>query len=84
MTAASLAKRGRPIFVMRVAPSSSVANKSVRVAGLKGLDGAFLVAVGRLGHLVSLELFFVLSCLLSRSVSRSPRWTMLPYASPKT
>ena len=52
LTASSLARRGRPIFVMRVSPSSSVANKSVRVAGLKGLDGAFLVAVGRLGHLV--------------------------------
>ena len=57
VTAASLARRGRPIFVMRVAPSSSAANKSVRVAGLKGLDGAFLVAVGRLGHLVSLIRF---------------------------
>ncbi len=58
VTASSLARRGRPIFVMRVSPSSSVANKSVRVAGLKGLDGAFLVAVGRLGHLVRVLLFF--------------------------
>ena len=42
---------GAPIFAVRVLPGSSAANRTVRTAGLKGLDALFLVSVGRQGHI---------------------------------
>lgn len=42
---------GAPIFALRLLPGSPAANKTVRAAGLKGLDALFLVSVGRQGHL---------------------------------